>query len=438
MENYTLQSQAAERVVLGALLLNSDIYFKINDLLKPDNFYYERNRIIYQNISELMNIRGKCDMIILTNYLRQKNLLEAVGGAAYITDLSDGVCSTENIEYHSLIIIEKYRQRKYLELSQLLKDRATTEEDVFDTEDIISRFLAEINDGLTSHETVNATTILPDIITSVNSISGGNKVLGFDTGYQAINEVTGGWQDTDLIVIAARPGIGKTSFVLNMIANTTTNKGKLIYSLEMSREQLVKRLIAIKKEIALSKLMRYGLNSREMELFNEALTDIERIKVFINDKGGININKLCLDIKRHVAVNNIGIVFIDYLQLITTEKQQSRDREIGVITGKLKETAKDCKVPIIALSQMHRGIETRALKKPTLSDLRESGNIEQDADIVMFLYNGIEADEDDGFFIPEKTSGDDERSVVWEIAKHRNGALASGTFKFIGKYVKFI
>jgi replicative DNA helicase len=442
MELGKLPPQAVdlEEAVLGAMMLEQNAVNTVIDILKPASFYKEAHYRIYEAIVQLFQKGERIDLLTVTEQLRKNAALEIIGGQVYIARLTNRVASTANIETHARIIAQKYIQRELIRVSnEVIKDAYDETTDVFDLLDKAESNLFQVAEGniRKNYEsmTVLIKTVLDQVETARQNTSG---VSGVPTGFTDLDRVTSGWQRSDMIVIAARPGMGKTAFVLSMARNMAVEFEipVAIFSLEMSSAQLVQRLIASESEISADKLRKGNLEDHEFHQLHQRISRLSNAPLFIDDTPGLSVFELRAKCRRLKAQHGIQMIIIDYLQLMTTggdAKGGNREQEISTISRSIKGIAKELDVPVIALSQLSRQVETRGGdKRPLLSDLRESGAIEQDADIVGFIYRpeyyGIEEDRDG---MPSKGTAE----II--IAKHRNGALEDVKLRFIDRLAKF-
>ena len=434
------QAVDLEEAVLGARMLEQIAVNTVIDILKSDSFYKESHARIYGAISQLFQRGEPIDLLTVTHQLRKTAELELVGGPLYISQLTNRVASTANIETHARIIAQKHIQRELIRISnEIIKDAYEETSDVFDLLDKAENNLFQVAEGNIRKNydkmSVLIKTALDQIETARQNTSG---VSGVPTGFTALDRVTSGWQRSDMIVIAARPGMGKTAFVLSMARNMAVDfqVPVAVFSLEMSSVQLVQRLIASETEIDAEKLRKGSLEDHEFHQLHQRISRIAEAPIFIDDTPALSVFELRAKCRRLKAQHGIQMVIIDYLQLMTAggeNRSGNREQEISTISRSIKQIAKELDVPVIALSQLSRQVETRGGdKRPLLSDLRESGAIEQDADIVGFIYRpeyyGIEVDAEGN-----PTAGTGE--II--IAKHRNGSLENVKLRFIGRLAKF-
>jgi replicative DNA helicase len=446
LSNYVfgkIQPQALplEEAVLGALMLDREGLAIVMDTLRSDSFYLDAHKLIYTAILRLFERSDPVDLLTVTEELRKNGNLEKIGGAYYLVELTNRIASAANIEYHARIIAEKHIQRSLITVStKVIQDAYEDTTDVFQLLDDAEKGLFAITQNNLSRSFESMGALSSRVLKQVEELSkkeGG--LTGVPTGFPNLDRVTSGWQPSDFIIIAARPGMGKTSFVLAMALNAARDfkKGIALFSLEMASTQLVQRLIAMESEIPAQKLRNGKMEDYEWKQLHATVEKLESVPIFIDDTPGINIFELRAKCRRLKMQHDIQLVIIDYLQLMTggsdSAKGGNREQEISSISRALKGMAKELGVPVIALSQLSRAVETRGgTKRPQLSDLRESGAIEQDADIVSFIYRP------EYYQILEDEQGQSLKGIAEIIvAKHRNGALDTIQLKWIGELAKF-
>ncbi len=434
------QATDLEEAVLGALMLEKDALSAVIDILKPDVFYKETHQKIFEAITVLFQKSSPVDILTVTAQLRQQGDLEMIGGAYYITELTNRVASAANIEYHARIISQKFIQRELIRISTTIINNAYEDTtDIFDLLDEAEKSLFDIAQNNLRRDSRKMDDILRESLDALEKLK--DKVdglTGIPSGFSALDRMTSGWQPSDLVIIAARPAMGKTAFVLTCARNAAvlSNKPVVVFSLEMSSVQLVNRLIAGETEIEQEKIRKGNLADWEWQQIHSKIGTLTEAPLFIDDTPALNIFEFRAKCRRLKAQYDIQMIIVDYLQLMHGKgdnKSGNREQEIGSISRALKSVAKELNVPVIALSQLSRAVETRGGdKRPQLADLRESGSIEQDADMVMFLYRpeyyGFDQDENG---MPNNGVGE----VI--IAKHRNGETGTVKLKFVGKFVKF-
>jgi replicative DNA helicase len=436
------QAVDLEEAVLGALMLEKDALSAVIDILKPEIFYKDSHQKIFQAIQVLFIKSSPVDILTVTAQLRQQGDLEMVGGAYYITELTNRVASAANIEYHSRIISQKYIQRELIKIStEIINNAYEDTTDIFDLLDSAEKNLFEIAQNNLRRDSRKMDDIIRESLDNIEKLK--DKVdglTGVASGFTALDRITSGWQPSDLVIIAARPAMGKTAFVLSCARNAAVqfNKPVVVFSLEMSSVQLVNRLISGETEIEQEKIRKGNLAEWEWQQLHSKIGRLTEAPLFIDDTPALNIFEFRAKCRRLKAQYDVQLIIVDYLQLMHGKgdsKSGNREQEIGSISRALKSVAKELNVAVIALSQLSRAVENRpgSSKRPMLSDLRESGSIEQDADMVLFLYRpeyyGLEEDEQG-----RSTAGIGE--VI--IAKHRNGEVGTVPLRFVGKYVKFV
>jgi replicative DNA helicase len=435
------QAVDLEEAVLGALMLEKDALTNVIDILKVESFYKEAHKVIFQAILDLFAESQPIDLLTVTTQLRKNGALEVAGGAFYITELTSKVASASNIEYHARIITEQAIKRELIKISsEIQKDAFEETTDVFELLDKMEQNLFEISEKNIRKNYSDMRSIMREAIIELEQRKNQKDGLtGVPSGFTALDRVTSGWQKSDLVIIAARPAMGKTAFVLSVLRNAAVdhNKPVAIFSLEMSAVQLVNRLISSEAELSSEKIKKGTLADHEWAQLVHKTAKLSKAPLFVDDTPALSILELRAKCRKLKAQHDIQMVVIDYLQLMSGDTKGggggNREQEIASISRALKKIAKELSIPVIALSQLSRAVETRGGdKRPQLSDLRESGAIEQDADMVMFLYRpeyyGITEDEGGG-----STAGVGE--VI--IAKHRNGSLENVKLRFIGQYTKF-
>ncbi len=433
------QALDLEETVLGAMMLEQHAVNKAIEILQPEMFYKDSHQRIYRAIKMLFADSEPVDIRTVTNKLRSTAELDIVGGAYYISSLTMKVASAANIEFHSRIIQQKFIQRELIRISSnIIKDAFEETTDVFDLLDNAEKNLFEIAENNLRRSAVDMGSIVKEAIKKIEEAAKkeGN-ISGVPSGFYALDNITAGWQPSDLIILAARPGMGKTAFVLSLARNTAVdhNKGVAVFSLEMSSVQLVTRLIAGESEINAETLKKGNLTDFQWQNLNKSIGALTNAPLFIDDTPALSIFELRAKCRRLKAQHDIQLVIIDYLQLMSAGGDKgNREQEISTISRSLKALAKELNIPIITLSQLNRSVETRGgAKRPQLSDLRESGAIEQDADMVCFIYRpdyyGLKSEDENAVY------GEGYSELI--IAKHRNGSLEDVKLTFIKEYAKF-
>ncbi|MDB0055194.1 MAG: replicative DNA helicase [Bacteroidia bacterium] len=442
MDMSKLQPQARdlEEAVLGALMLEKYAPEKVASYLKAEAFYVDAHQLIYGAVISLFTLGHPVDILTVTEQLRKDGTLESAGGAYYITSLTNKISSAANIEYHAHIVIQKSIQRQLISVAGEIGEKAFEEtSDAFELLDQSEKQLFEIKNSTMTKNYDEVSDLIAKAIKDIEeSTADGEGLTGIPTGFTELDRMTSGWQKSDLIILAARPGMGKTAFVLSMARNAAVlaNKSVAIFSLEMSSMQLVKRLIASEAELSSEKIRSGKLEEHEWQQLHTKISTIEDAKLFIDDTPALSVLELKAKARRLKSNRQLDMIIIDYLQLMRAEEGNknagNREQEISYISRSLKGLAKELDIPIIALAQLSRAVEQRQDKRPVLSDLRESGSIEQDADLVTFIfrpeYYGITQDEE----------GNDNTGLTEIIIrKHRNGSPGTVNLKFVKHFGKF-
>ncbi|MFY7964864.1 MAG: replicative DNA helicase [Chitinophagaceae bacterium] len=423
------QARELEEAVLGAIMLEKSAFDSLTDTnLKPECFYVEAHQIIFSAMRDMQQRGIPIDILTVVEELKRKDQLDFVGGAYYISKLTNMVVSTAHIDAHARIILQKFIQRELIKISgEIIGDAYEDSTDVFDLLDDSETKMFNITNNYLKKNFEDISSVLAKTMNRIDDLRNQKEdISGVPSGFGALDRVTYGWQSTDLIILAARPSVGKTAFALNLARNAalhpTKPTGVGFFSLEMSASQLVQRILSAESEIHMEKISRGKLEDYEyQQLHSKGIKKLETAPLYIDDTAALNIFEFRAKARRLVNKHNVGLIIIDYLQLMSgsADKGGNREQEISTISRNLKALAKELSIPIIALSQLSRALETRKESKvPQLSDLRESGAIEQDADMVMFIYrpeyHQITANESG-----ESTKGE----THIKIAKHRNGAL---------------
>jgi replicative DNA helicase len=430
-----------EEAVLGAMLIDEKGVNEIIELLSPEVFYKRSHQLIYESIERLFRESEPIDLLTVSADLKKNKNFEPAGGDFYLISLSQKVSSSAHIEFHSRIILQKYIQRKLITISNEIIQKSYNEStDVMDLLDEAESKLYDVAQGNIKTSTESAQNLVIRAKARIEEIAKQEGLSGVSTGFEKLDKLTSGWQPSDLVIIAARPGMGKTALALSMARNISVQQKIPVafFSLEMSSVQLITRLISSETGLSSDKLRTGKLADHEWQQLNIKVSDLESSPLFIDDSPSLTIFELRAKARRLASSHGIKLIIIDYLQLMnigSSNKAGNREQEISTISRNLKALAKELDIPVIALSQLSRAVETRGgTKRPILSDLRESGAIEQDADIVSFLYRpeyyGI-TEWDDDMKTPSEGQGE------FIVAKHRNGALDSIKLKFIPNLGKF-
>ena len=428
-----------EEAVLGALLIDKNALANIIDILHPDAFYKNQHKNIFKIITILFGNNQPIDILTVATELRKEGLMKISGGEAYLAQLSQKVSSAAHIEYHARIILQKHIQRELVRISSEIIESAFDETtDVLELLDNAEQKLFEVGQGNLKRNYESAEVLIRQAIDKIENISKQEGLSGVPSGFSELDRVTSGWQPSDLIILAARPGMGKTAFVLSMARNMAVDHHKKIavFSLEMSSIQLITRIISSETGLSSEKLRKGDLTDREWNELTSGVKELEKANLFIDDTPALSVFDLRAKVRRLKSTQGLDLIIIDYLQLMTVGGSKTlgnREQEISTISRSLKSIAKELTVPVIALSQLSRAVETRsASKRPQLSDLRETGAIEQDADIVSFIYRP------EYYSISEWEDGDpSDNQAEIIIAKHRNGSLEDVRLRFIAELAKF-
>ncbi|MRX38212.1 replicative DNA helicase [Flavobacterium sp. LC2016-23] len=431
-----------EEAVLGAMMIDKKGVDDVIDILQADAFYKDAHKFIFEAIVQLFTETQPIDLLTVSTQLKKNGKLELAGGDFYLIQLTQKIASSAHIEFHSRIILQKFIQRSLIRIStEIIEDSYDETTDVFDLLDKAESKLYEVTQGNIKRSSETAQSLVLQAKKRIEEIAKQEGLSGVETGFTNLDKLTSGWQPSDLIIIAARPAMGKTAFVLSMARNMAIDFGHpvALFSLEMASVQLITRLISSETGLSSEKLRTGKLEPHEWEMLSTKVKNLEKAPLFIDDTPSLSIFDLRAKCRRLVSQHGIKIIIVDYLQLMTAGGNSkgggNREQEISTISRNLKALAKELNVPVIALSQLSRAVETRgSSKRPLLSDLRESGAIEQDADIVSFLYRPeyYKIDEwDDDEASP--TTGQAEIM----IAKHRNGGIENVRLKFIGHLGKF-
>jgi len=433
------QAPELEQAVLGALMLERNAVNEAIDILQPDSFYVEAHKKIFDAILGLFRNDQPIDILTVTQELKKRGELDIVGGPFYISQLTNKVASSANVQYHARIISQKHILREMIRISaEMTRDAYDDTADVFDLLDKAEQDLYAITSGNLKRNYEPMSDLIQGAIEQIeNAKSKTGGVSGIPTGFIQLDKLTAGWQRSDMVIVAARPAMGKTAFVLSMARNIAVEhkRAVAVFSLEMSSTQLVTRLIASEAGISSEKLRKGDLSDAEFTILHQHIARLTNAPIFIDDTPGLNIFELRAKARRLKSQHNVDLIIIDYLQLMTAggdSKGGNREQEISSISRSIKSIAKELDIPIIALSQLSRAVETRGGdKRPMLSDLRESGAIEQDADIVCFLYRP------EYYKIHEDEHGSTLGIGEVIVAKHRNGAVDTVRLRFIPELAKF-
>ena len=428
------QNIDAEQAVLGAMLIKKEAIAEVSQLLRPEDFYRDAHKIIYEAMLALFNRNEPADIVTVTNYLDKENKLDKVGGITFVTALANIVPTAANVNFHANIVREKADLRHLINTATDIAGMAyEATDDVSDVIDKSEKMIMKV----ANRQNVSAFTPMQEIVMEtfdkINTLyesKGG--LTGISCGFKDLDALTSGLQASDLILVAARPSMGKTAFTLNIAANVALKEKKTVafFSLEMSKQQLVQRMLCSEGGIDSQKLKNADLSTEDWEKLVRTADKVSAAPLYIDDTAGITVNELRSKARRLKAEHGLDLIIIDYLQLMQGRSKggsDNRQQEISEISRSLKAVARELNVPVIALSQLSRSVESRQIKRPMLSDLRESGSLEQDADIVMFLYR-------EDYYDPE-TANKNITEVI--VAKHRNGPVDTVKMFFKKEFTRF-
>ncbi len=422
------QAKELEEAVLGAIMLEKSAFDTVTEIIKPECFYVEANQLIFRAMQSLQQKSMPIDILTVVEELKMQEKLDIVGGPYYVTKLTNAVVSTANIDAHARIVLQKFIQRELIRISgEIIGDAYEDSTDVFDLLDDSETKMFNITNNYLKKNFEDIGNVLAKTINRIDELrTKTDDISGVPSGFGTLDRVTYGWQNTDLIILAARPAVGKTAFALNLARNAALHPTKptpvAFFSLEMGAGQLVQRILSAESEIKMEKISRGKLEEYEyQQLHTKGVKKLETAPIFIDDTAALNVFEFRAKARRLVNKHQVGLIIIDYLQLMSGigDRGSNREQEISTISRNLKALAKELNIPIIALSQLSRAVETRKESKmPQLSDLRESGAIEQDADMVMFIYRP------EYYEISSNEQGESTHGETHvRIAKHRNGSL---------------
>lgn len=428
------QNIEAEQAVLGAMLIEREAISKVAELLRPEDCYREAHRLIYNAMLELFNKNDAVDMVTVIEFLRKGDKLEAAGGISYITSLANSVPTAANVLYHARIVEEKALLRQLINAAtNIASSGYEGSEEVANILDTAEKTILAVSSRKSGKDFTPIKSIIFDAFTKIEQLyASKGSITGISTGFKDLDRLTSGLQPSDLILIAARPSMGKTAFVLNIAQHIGIKEKKAVafFSLEMSKEQLVQRMLCAESTIDSQRLRIGELEPNDWTKLVSGADRLSSAPIFIDDTSGITVMEMRSKARRLKIEYDLKLIIIDYLQLMqgsSKKGSENRQQEISEISRSLKGLARELGVPVIALSQLSRSVESRQVKKPMLSDLRESGSLEQDADIVAFLYR-------DDYYNP-----DSEQKNITEviIAKHRNGPVDTVQLFFHKQFTKF-
>lgn len=427
------QNKEAEQSVLGAVFLSKEALITAIEILKPEDFYKTAHQRIFQTMVDLYERGEPVDLVTVTAELQDHKLLDEVGGVTYLTEIASSVPTAANIEYYAKIVEEKSLLRRLIHTAtKIANDGYTREDDVTEILADAEKYIMEIGRNRNSGGFTPIRDVLLETYERIEFLSQRRgDVTGIPSGYADLDKMTSGFQRSDLIILAARPSVGKTAFALNVAQNVAARAGETvaIFSLEMGASQLVQRMICAEGNLDASKLRSGWLEEDDWQKLTMAIGTLAKAPIYIDDTPGITVADIRAKCRRLQAEKGLGLILIDYLQLIHGRgKSDNRQQEVSEISRTLKGIARELNVPVIALSQLSRSVEQRQDKRPMMSDIRESGSIEQDADIVAFLYR------DD--YYDKETENKNVIEVI--IAKQRNGPTGTVELAFLKEYNKFV
>jgi replicative DNA helicase len=413
LEKIPPQAIDIEKAVIGAIIIDSNAIYDVVDVLKPESFYAPANQLIYSAILDLYHKNNPIDLLTVTEQLRKAGKLEEAGGAVYVTGVTSDVVSTRHLRAHAAIVADKAIKRELIAINTELHDACYEDEE--DADDILNTLESKLLSISITGKSKGPSTINIGLKKAVVDIEGYKKgtLAGIRSGFYRLDKLTGGWQKSDLIIIGGRPSQGKSLLAIKHIMECGVPS--LFFSIEMNQTAISTRMICMESGLG-SDDIRRGLTDDELGLVDRAISKLEKLPILIDDTPAIHITELIAKARRAKLKHNIGLVAVDYIQRVTADRKyrgDSRASEVGIITGALKSLAKEIDVPVIALSQLNRSIERGGTRKPMLSDLKESGDIEQDADLVIFVHRPSYYGDDS---VPED-------SIILDVAKHRNGRL---------------
>ena len=431
-------AEAAEKSVLGAVLIDKEVFFKVSEIVKADDFYSAANKEIFAAMADL-NAHGEpIDVITVTDCLKRRKSLEAAGGRLYISALSQEVPTTANATQYAKIVAEKAQLRRLITAAGDIVEKSYSEKLESSTVlDHAEQSIYEIAKGRQSNDVASIKDVLQSNISSIEEAQKNGGVLpGLESGFVDLDKMTAGFQKSDLIILAARPSMGKSAFALNIAEHAALKKDKrvVIFSLEMSREQLGLRLLAMEARVDSNKLRTGSLSEEDWDSVNDAAQRFSRSDILIDDTPGINVMEMRNKCRRIEQEKKIDLIIVDYIQMMSSDESSSgenRQQEVSTISRYLKQLAREMKCPVIVLSQLSRAVEQRqGDKRPILSDLRESGAIEQDADVVMFLYR-------EDYYNRNKENYQPNNLCEVIIAKQRMGETGKATLLWQPRFTKF-
>ncbi|WP_455099821.1 replicative DNA helicase [Peptostreptococcus stomatis] len=423
----------SEQCVIGSIIVEEQTLVPVAEILDREDFYIDAHKVIYDSMIELGNERKPIDMITLTNRLKEKGYLDQVGGVTYLTSITNMIPTTSNVKVYAEIVKKNSTLRKLIKASNdIISMGYEASDSLDDILNVAEKKIFDISQDRMSQDFKPISEVLTSVTAMIEEVySKGSDITGLDTGFIDLNKKLGGFHKSDLILIAARPGMGKTAFALNLVANVAirSKSSVAVFSLEMSKEQLVQRLLSSQSNVALDNINKGKIADDEWKKLTDAMTVLSSSDVFIDDTPGIKVSEIRSKCRKLKMEKGLDMIMIDYLQLMEADgRADNRQQEVSKISRSLKILAKEMNCPVIALSQLSRNTESGKDHMPKLSDLRDSGAIEQDADIVMFIYR-------DEYYTKMETKKKDLAEII--IAKNRHGEISNIELVWIGKIQKF-
>lgn len=423
----------SEQCVIGSIIVEEQTLVPVAEILDREDFYIDAHKVIYDSMIELGNERKPIDMITLTNRLKEKGYLDQVGGVTYLTSITNMIPTTSNVKVYAEIVKKNSTLRKLIKASNdIISMGYEASDSLDDILNVAEKKIFDISQDRMSQDFKSISEVLTSVTAMIEEVySKGSDITGLDTGFIDLNKKLGGFHKSDLILIAARPGMGKTAFALNLVANAAirSKSSVAVFSLEMSKEQLVQRLLSSQSNVALNNISKGKIADDEWKKLTDAMTVLSSSHIFIDDTPGIKVSEIRSKCRKLKMEKGLDMIMIDYLQLMEADgRADNRQQEVSKISRSLKILAKEMNCPVIALSQLSRNTESGKDHMPKLSDLRDSGAIEQDADIVMFIYR-------DEYYTKMETKKKDLAEII--IAKNRHGEISNIELVWIGKIQKF-
>jgi len=423
----------SEQCVIGSIIVEEQTLVPVAEILDREDFYIDAHKVIYDSMIELGNERKPIDMITLTNRLKEKGYLDQVGGVTYLTSITNMIPTTSNVKVYAEIVKKNSTLRKLIKASNdIISMGYEASDSLDDILNVAEKKIFDISQDRMSQDFKPISEVLTSVTAMIEEVySKGSDITGLDTGFIDLNKKLGGFHKSDLILIAARPGMGKTAFALNLVANAAirSKSSVAVFSLEMSKEQLVQRLLSSQSNVALNNISKGKIADDEWKKLTDAMTVLSSSHIFIDDTPGIKVSEIRSKCRKLKMEEGLDMIMIDYLQLMEADgRADNRQQEVSKISRSLKILAKEMNCPVIALSQLSRNTESGKDHMPKLSDLRDSGAIEQDADIVMFIYR-------DEYYTKMETKKKDLAEII--IAKNRHGEISNIELVWIGKIQKF-